>query len=71
MKIAGPACGARPWDTGRTRMEPGRTGPEGVGGPEWCQAGKDQRAWREEQRGPNRAGAAGGECTPEGARGAG
>lgn len=36
--------GARPRDTGRTRVEPDRTGPEGVGGPEWFQAGQDQRA---------------------------
>lgn len=27
-------------------MEPGRTGPEGVGDPEWSQAVQDQRAWR-------------------------
>jgi len=49
-------CGARPCYTGRTRVEPGRTGPKGVEG----------RA-----EGPKRAAAvAGGECTPEGARAA-
>jgi len=57
--------GARPWDSGRTRVAPGRTGPKGRTGPEWCQAGEDQRAWRAEQRE-----AAVGECTPEGARAA-
>lgn len=35
--------GVRPWDTGRTREEPGKTEPEGVGGPEWSQAGQEQR----------------------------
>lgn len=35
------------------------------------QAGQDQRAWREEQRGPREQETADGECTPEGARGAG
>lgn len=35
--------GVSPSDTGRTRMEPGRTGPEGVGGPEWSQAVQEQR----------------------------
>ena len=43
-------CGARQDRTrgrGRTGAEPGRTGPEGVGGPVRSQAGQDQRAWRE------------------------
>ena len=72
--------GARPWDSGRTRVEPGRTGPWGKGGPEWSQAGQDHgaredhKAWREEQMGPREqeaAAAAVVECTPEGARGTG
>lgn len=59
--------GARPWDTGRTRVEPDRTGPE------WSQAVQDQRAWREESEGApkDQAAAAVIEGTPDGARGAG
>ncbi len=40
----------------RTGVEPGRTGPEGVGGPKRSQAGQDQRAWWEKQRVLERAG---------------
>jgi len=36
--------GTRPWDTGRTRMEPGRTGPEGMeGGSEGAQKSRKQQ----------------------------
>jgi len=83
---------------GRTTVEPGRTGPEGVGAPERFQAELDQRAWEHQSgsrqnrtrgrgstrsvpgrtgpegvegraEGPPAAAVAGGECTPEGARG--
>lgn len=63
----GPVCGARQDRTrgrGRTRVVPGRTGPEGMGGPEWFQAGMSRGGPREQEAAVN-------ECTPEGARGAG
>lgn len=65
--------GARPWDTGRTRMERGRTGPEGEGGPEWFRADRTRGHGGKSRGGPREqeAAAAVGECTPEGARGAG
>lgn len=56
-------------------MEPGRTGPEGVGvgEPEWSQAGQDPEGEEGKSRvSPREQGAAADfECTPEGARGAG
>lgn len=55
MKIEGPARSEAMGHGEDQSVEPGRTGPKGLGGPECFQAGKDQRAWREEQRGPKRA----------------
>jgi len=43
----GPARQDRTRGRGMTGEARGRTGPEGVGGPAWREAGRDQRAWED------------------------